>query len=225
MRKQTKATSVLDHLRQDIVTGRLAPGERLQMAVLTKRYEVGATPLREALSRLVTLGLVQLEEQCGFKVAPISLEELYDLYRVRTQIESQALALSIQQGDDAWEADIVSSWYRYKKYLEQGNNNEFDTDTWDRLQKEFRFSLIKACHSPWLIKIRDMLNDQAARYRFVCLNTQFNNKKMLNAFIKANDALVSAVLARNTAEAIKLSNESWDESVSIIAKAMQSKSQ
>jgi GntR family carbon starvation induced transcriptional regulator len=220
-RKQTKTGKVLDTLRQDIVSGYFQPGQKLQMDDLKTRYNVGYSPLREALSRLVSHGLVNIEEQCGFTVAPLSLNELYDLYSVRVAIEIQALELSMKNGDDNWEGEVLAVWHRYKKYLKQGIDNKFDTTAWDALQKEYRFVLIKACQSPWLLKIREMLNDQALRYRFVCLNNYFSNKKILSEFMKENEKLVLAVIARDTDKAIKLTKASWDSSVKLIAKALQ----
>ncbi len=220
-KKQTKAAKVLDSLRHDIISGHFQPGQKLQMEDLKSQYNVGYSPLREALSRLVSYGLVCMKEQCGFSVAPLSMEELHDLYMVRIHIEIQALELSIQNGDDDWEADVTATWFKYKKCLNQAINNHIDPSSWDKLQKEFRFTLIKACQSPWLLKIRDMLNDQALRYRFICLNSYYRNKKVLNEFIKENENLVSAVLSRNTKTAVKLTQISWESSVKLITDAMQ----
>src|SRR5690349_6424175 len=105
-KKQTKAAKVLDSLRHDISSGHFQPGQKLQMDDLKIQYSVGYSPLREALSHLVSYGLVCMKEQCGFSVAPLSVEDLHDLYLVRTRIEVQALELSIQNGDDDWEADV-----------------------------------------------------------------------------------------------------------------------
>lgn len=220
-KKQTKAATVLDSLRHDIISGHFQPGQKLQMEDLKNQYNVGYSPLREALSRLVSYGLVCMKEQCGFTVAPLSLDELYDLYRVRINIEIQALDLSIQHGDDDWEADVTAAWFKYKKCLKQGIDNQIDPAIWDQLQKEFRYSLIKSCQSPWLLKIRDMLNDQALRYRFICLNSYYQNKKVLNEFIKENENLVSAVLSRDKKTAVKIIKISWESSVQLIADAMQ----
>jgi GntR family carbon starvation induced transcriptional regulator len=111
--------------------------------------------------------------------------------------------------------------FKYKKCLTQGINNHIDSTIWDKLQKEFRFTLIKACQSNWLLKIRDMLNDQALRYRFICLNSYYRNKEVLNEFIKENENLVSAVLSRDTKIAVELMQISWESSVKLIADAMQ----
>ncbi len=56
--------------------GRLAPGAKLKIELLQERYQVGATPLREALSLLCATGLVERIEQRGFRVARVGAEEL-----------------------------------------------------------------------------------------------------------------------------------------------------
>lgn len=220
-RKPTKATTVMDQLRGDIINGVFTPGERLQMETLKDRYGVGFSPLREALSRLTTRGLVQFEEQCGFRIAPLSLEELYDLYHVRTEIDCLALTLAIEHGDDQWEADIVASWHQYEKFLTPNGNQPIDLAKWDVLQRNFSYQLVKACNSPWLLSIRDMLHDQSDRYRLLCQQTHYKNKKIILDYIDENQRLVTAVLSRNQAKAMKITRDSWETSVKIIAKTLQ----
>jgi GntR family transcriptional regulator, carbon starvation induced regulator len=219
-RKPTKATVVLERLQEDILTGKLAPEEKLQIEVLKKRYGLSGSPLREALSRLVVNGLVKEEQQCGFCVAPLSLEELHDIYNIRARIESMAIEMSIANGDDSWEADILASWHRFSKYIDPRVNKNVDPIKWDELQREFLYSLIKACGSPWLLKIRDMLYDQTARYRIVCINANYQDEKVLLSLLKEDEQLVSAVLARDAKKACALSEEHYKTSVRYIAEEL-----
>jgi len=62
------------------------PGEKLRIEVLRTRYDVGGTPLREAMNRLSTEGLVTQSEQRGFRVTPVSADELLELTRTRCWI-------------------------------------------------------------------------------------------------------------------------------------------
>ncbi|WP_131795343.1 GntR family transcriptional regulator [Fluoribacter gormanii] len=221
--KQSKTSTVLEKLRLDLVSGYFEPGQKLQMEQLKERYEVGYSPLREALSRLVSHGLVSFEDLCGFAVPSLSLAELYDLYAVRTQIETRALELSIQYGDQYWEADIIACWHRYAKYLTSSSNKPLDPVEWDALQKEFTHTLIKACQSPWLLKIQDMLYDHSSRYRFLCLGRHHNDEHVLTEFKQENEELVAAVLARDTKKAIQISQIGWDNSIQIMADSLKDK--
>lgn len=220
-RKPTKATVVLERLQEDILTGKLAPEEKLPIEVLKKKYGLSGSPLREALSRLVVNGLVKVEEQCGFCVAPLSLDEFYDIYEIRARIESMALEMAIARGDDAWEADILASWHKFSKYIDPRINKDIDPVKWDELQREFLYSLVKACDSPWLLKIRAMLFDQTARYRAVCISAKVRDEKVLLQLLKDDEKLVAAVLARDSANACKLSEEAYRNSVKHTAEELK----
>src|ERR1700704_6823927 len=84
----------------DIIAGVLAPGARLGIIDLVQRYDIGATPLREGLSRLISRGLIVGIGQRGFRVADVSREDLLDITRMRTVVEIEALRLAIIHGDD-----------------------------------------------------------------------------------------------------------------------------
>jgi DNA-binding transcriptional regulator YhcF (GntR family) len=73
----------------DVVCGKLAPGERLRVEHLKDQYAVGAGTLREALSLLVADALVTSEGQRGFRVAPISMEDLEDVTNTRVMLETE----------------------------------------------------------------------------------------------------------------------------------------
>ncbi len=81
--RATLTTQLEDALRLDIIEGVLAPGQRLRSAELTDRYQVSATPLREALQRLAAQNLVEIDPRFGATVAPISRSDLHDTYWLR----------------------------------------------------------------------------------------------------------------------------------------------
>ena len=79
-------------VEQDILAGHLAPGSRLGIVDLVQRYEIGATPLREGLSRLMSRGLIVGIGQRGFRVADISRADLLDITTMRTAVEVEAIS-------------------------------------------------------------------------------------------------------------------------------------
>jgi GntR family transcriptional regulator, carbon starvation induced regulator len=72
----TLASSMYDLLRDDIRHGRFPPGEKLRIDSLMELYEVGRTPVREALNRLAAEALIDQEDQRGFRTRPVSAEDL-----------------------------------------------------------------------------------------------------------------------------------------------------
>ena len=77
----TLAEQAAQRIEADILCGMLAPDSRLGIAETSARYGVGATPLREALSRLAARGLVNAIGKRGFRVQSISREDLADIVR------------------------------------------------------------------------------------------------------------------------------------------------
>ena len=220
-RKPTKAAVVMEKLQAEILSGKLAPNEKLHIDSLKERYGLSGSPVREALSRLAVNGLVQIEEQCGFTVAPLSLDELHDIYNLRAEIDKLALRMAIENGDDRWEADILASWHCFSKYIDPRINKNIDPIRWDELQKQFLLSLVKGCKSPWLLKIHAMLYDQAARYRVVCLNQHNSDENVLMECLSNGERLVAAVLARNVELACQLSEDEYTNSVKFIAEELK----
>src|ERR1700685_85966 len=111
-------------VERDIIAGDLAPGARLGIVDLAQRYEIGATPLREGLSRLISRGLIVGIGQRGFRVAEVSREDLLAITRMRTGVGIEALRLAMAEGDDAWEAGIVSGLHQMGRDI-QRTGNEF----------------------------------------------------------------------------------------------------
>src|SRR5262245_57141098 len=95
-----------DALRVDIIEGILAPGQRLRAAELTGRYNVSATPLREAIQRLAAQNLVEIDPRLGASVARMSRADLRDTYWMHELLEPLALERSMERGDAAWERRI-----------------------------------------------------------------------------------------------------------------------
>ncbi|WP_375411427.1 GntR family transcriptional regulator [uncultured Bradyrhizobium sp.] len=181
-------------VQQDIIAGALAPGARLGIVNLVRRYDIGATPLREGLSRLISRGLIVGIGQRGFRVADISREDLEDITRIRTVIEIEALRLAMTQGDDAWEAGIISALHQMRRHIQRtGDAFHEGTPDFDRLHKEFHTSLLAACGSKRLLAAHSDLYDQAYRYRRVMMGALGSGDE----FIAVHQRLADRVLARD----------------------------
>src|SRR5258708_19818236 len=88
----------VEHLRSDIVSGAWSPGAKLKMRELLPRYDIGASPMREALARLAAEGFVEQRAQRGVRVPELTFEELQDLTATRQIVESEPIRLSALHG-------------------------------------------------------------------------------------------------------------------------------
>jgi DNA-binding GntR family transcriptional regulator len=162
---KTLASDIAHRMRNEIVTCRLRPGEVLKFDALRLAYGASFTTLREALTCLAAEGLVAAEEQRGFKVAPVTIDDLIDLTRARILIEVDLIRRSIENGNDDWEIGVISSIHRLSIIEGRAVEDYVDNPEWKRAHREFHESLVGACGSPTLLGIRSSLFERAERYR------------------------------------------------------------
>jgi DNA-binding GntR family transcriptional regulator len=162
----TRATNLYDLLRADIVGGDLEPGSKLAIEALAERYGASATPLREALNRLVSDGLVERREQRGFYVAAIGAADLHEITKTRCWLEAIALRESIAARTTEWEEALVLAHHRLARTPRSLSDSRFeDNPDWEPRHRAFHRALIAGCGSRWLLSFCDQLADQHYRYR------------------------------------------------------------
>ena len=192
----------LRQLREDILTGVFAPEQKLKFEDLRTRYAVSVSTLREALLQLGTEGLVRTELNRGFAVAPVSVADLMDITTLRVQFEAQALTDSIEHGDDAWEAEIVTSLHLLIK-LTTREAKPTRSSEWPMRHRRFHQALVAGCRSPWTLHFRSVLFDQAERYR----SLGRIHRRVPRDVAEDHRILANAVIARNVAKATKLAEQ------------------
>ena len=164
---RTQASALAAEIRRDIISGALAPGTRLRTKSLADRYGTSAIPVREALSRLASSGLVIAEDQRGFFVPLISARELRELTTLRETLETRALRESIAAGDINWETNLVTTHHRLSRLPEYSSTAGMTgfAEDWDIAHRAFHHALLAACSSSWLMQLVNLLSEQINRYR------------------------------------------------------------
>jgi GntR family transcriptional regulator, carbon starvation induced regulator len=195
-RPATFAEHAFNLLHADIVRAKLRPGEKMHVERLRKAYGVGATPLREALSKLSSLDLVTAEGQRGFRVAPVSVANLLDVTKTRAWIESLALRAAIASGDRRWEADILAAAHRLRGCPK--SDGESLSDDWYRENRAFHDALVSACHSPQIMTFRAQLYDLSDRYRRLSVRNGLAGRD----FDAEHQRIMDAVLERDAEAAV-----------------------
>lgn len=197
----TRASSVYDRLRHDILTGKLRPGVKLRLKDLIETYDTGNSPLREALNRLSANGMVEREENRGFRVPRAGRNELEELTRTRCWLEEIALRESIANGDSAWEERIVLAFH----WLASAARSTLESDKhtspeWEEHHREFHLALISACRSDILIGFCADLHQRSFRYRNLAEVVEYRDRHELDE----HEELQKAVLDRNADLAVTL---------------------
>ncbi len=202
---RTLASQAHDLLRRDILSGTLAPGQRLRTKDLQARYGLGLSPLRESLQRLSAEGIVVNDTQRGFAVAPVSVAELRDLTVARTALESTMLPMAMQLGSADWEGDIVAAFHRLSRTpLPHDPAAMADASLWELRHRSFHHALVAGCGSPWLLRLHGQLVDQSERYRKIRILHHLESQAQVRDVNAEHQAVMDAVLRRDAAQAVAL---------------------
>lgn len=185
-------------IRRDIMEGALPPASRLKMEDLKTRFDAGFSPIREALSKLVGEGLVEFEAKRGFRVAPLTREDLEDIAVARRAVEIEALRLSMLNGDDRWEAGVVSAMHFYRLRTATAFDMPENLRAWEEAHDSLHAAMIGACGSPRLLQFQRQLQDQHLRYRRMIVVPEVSN----DAHVEEHERLVALVLARDVEGAL-----------------------
>jgi DNA-binding GntR family transcriptional regulator len=210
----TMASRAYNLLRNEIIEGALAPGTPLRLEVLKERYGQSFSPIREALNRLNSEKLVQLTALRGFRVAEISVHEMWDAIETRVLIDSAALELSILKGNDDWEASVVGAFHALSKHARRIMANESGKETADYRElearhRDFHVSLISANDSKWLTTYSAQLYDQTERYRRLIVAGGDEEAITKRNVPGEHQAIMDATLARDTTLATQLLSEHY----------------
>ncbi len=199
-RRPTQTSQVLDVLRQDIISGTTPPGSRLVVATLAERLSTSQTPVREALMRLASEGMVTLEDQRGFSVAPVSPDELLQLTRARTEIEAIVLRWSIERGTDEWEGRVLGDMHRLRKATLNKIENQVVTPAWEIAHQSFHRTLVSQCDNAILLELREALFQRSTRYR--CFSVRY--REHLQENLEFHEQMARAVVDRSVPKAVQL---------------------
>lgn len=172
---ETVSDVVFRQLRQDIISGALAPGAKIKLEQAKDRYSISISSLREILSRLTTENLVLAEGQRGFEVSPASRKELEELADIRTVLECHAIGLSFAAGNLEWEGRIVAAHHKLaaaeRKLLAGDASRTID---WVRFDWEFHQAIVSACNSSTLMVTLSSVFDRFLRYHMLAQSFRGN---------------------------------------------------
>ncbi len=158
--------TIVEAIEGQIIEGTLKPGERLVEQAMCDRLDVSRAPLREAFRILEHQGFLENRQRKGVYVAPLSLKEAIDIYRIRASLESLATALAVTEGGEALVGELRAIHAVMRDAVERGDRECYVTNN-----LIFHEILVLACGNDRLIGILQRFNKHTARYRIRILNT------------------------------------------------------
>ncbi|MDA9557494.1 GntR family transcriptional regulator [Vibrio sp.] len=196
MPSPTLTDKVAKLIRDDILFGELQPSEKLVVAELKEKYNVGASPIREALVQLSWSKYVQLEPQKGCWVAPISQDELNDLYESLRFVSKILLKKAIETGDESWELDVLAAFHRLSRTRQ--NIDELDWSKYEEQHSLFHISLLEGANSSKLFEFFSDVISQIKRYRYLAMS-RANDEYLFD--IDEQEMIMKCALAKDADQA------------------------
>lgn len=183
----SKTDMVVALIRELIITGDLTAGKQLRQRDLAARFHVSQTPVREAMRRLESEGLVIGDTHRGFTVVEADSGSTEENFRIRAVLESLAASLAAEKIDDDGIARLVDINERMRVLAE-------DDPHYDGLNRDFHFAIYEYAHSPLLLSLMRLLW-QALHGGPRVLRTHEESVRQHAAIIdalRANDAAAAA---------------------------------
>jgi len=193
-----ETTEIYADLQRRLITGAFQPGCKLKPAELQGLYGRSANTVRDVLLRLSNIGLVEFENQRGFRVADVSRARLADITRFRIILEREGASLSMQHGGVAWESQLTAAHHKLKHIetrLNDGESIEALINLWSDAELGFHETLISACGSRVLRETHAQIYVQF-RQQLVSIQPDFSYEQF-QRIVKEHQAILDAALARN----------------------------
>ncbi|MBP2561900.1 DNA-binding GntR family transcriptional regulator [Neorhizobium galegae] len=162
--KNTIGSQLASRLREAIISGDLEAGSKINLDRARQSFNVSLSPLREGLARLISDGLVEFEDNRGYRVSPVSLANLEEITSLREEFEVFALKESIRVGDVEWESNVMRMLHKLNRAERDANKPE-TLEHWEAVHRDFHLTLISGCGKPLLLHFCKTLLNLNDRYR------------------------------------------------------------
>jgi GntR family transcriptional regulator, carbon starvation induced regulator len=183
-------------LRKAITFGDVEPDDRLRVIDIAGRESASPGAVREALAALATEHLVVPLPQRGFRVAPLSLSDMYDLFTTRADLEGDLAAKSVELGDDSWVASVAAA---YDTMSRNSIVKAFDRRA-AQDHEAFHRALVAACGSIWSLRLFETVYTASERYRYFAARHLSEKRNPHEEHLE----MLTAIQARDSAKVRKL---------------------
>lgn len=209
---ESLSQSIVRHLEEEIIEGRIQAGLRLIPEELAKVLKVSKSPVREALMSLKSDGLVTSRPRAGFFVAEIKISDIEEIYPIRAVLTSLALRFIIEK---RYESDFVP---RLEEFLEEMARlvEEKDVIGYFHLNVDFWNFIFNRCPNKRLKVFHKQLGKQVLRFRFFSLSQLYS----ISRSYERHQRLLHAIKSRDAESAKKIAEEIIYSALDIIRRSL-----
>jgi DNA-binding GntR family transcriptional regulator len=193
---RTGASRAYQEIKQRILDNTYMVGSSVSIQLLEDLLNISRTPIRDALIRLEKERLVELVPHHGFRVLPIAVSEMHEIYQILSTLEVLAVELLMQRQISPEELDELDASV---SALEQALQSD-DRSAWARSDELFHAKLIALSGNSRLVEIVRQFREQTQRVREITLRLRSEPV----ASTKAHRDLISAIRDGDVARACSL---------------------
>lgn len=161
---RTMVDIAADQLHEMIVSGEIPAGHPLRLSALAEQLDMSHMPVREALRRLDSLGLVEIQPHRGAFVRELSAKDLRDTIETRLILERAAIERCATSADEGLFQQAAAFLDRHESLLDAGLGVEAR-----EAHHQFHFALYRASGSRWLVQAIEPVFRNSERYRFLAV--------------------------------------------------------
>lgn len=219
---RTLPEDLLVHLQQAIITGELPLGSKISESELAKRYQVSRGPLREALVKLETLGLITRSANVGARVIELTEEDILYHFQIREALEGMAARLATEN----IEAQELQALYDLLDVHQQTVNDQLANQSMHQSGNfDFHLRIIKASKNPKLIRLLNdklyaiirLFRHQISTHRTDPKQALQEHRALLDAIANREGDLAELLMRRHISRAAGLLTKTLNEAPSSIA--------
>ncbi|MGA9749971.1 MAG: GntR family transcriptional regulator [Nocardioides sp.] len=189
--RRSGADEAYESLKSRILLCELAPGEELREAALAESTGVGRTPVRDALRRLVQEGFVDVRPRQGYRVSPITLGSVHDVFELRLLLEPAAVELAIQRAPR--EAITALHDLAHANYV-HGDQESYERFIVDNLNLHVRIA--ESSGNQRLTHMLRNLLEEMQRLFFLSLDARDSSVEQMHEHHELYDAMLAGDVER-----------------------------
>lgn len=171
-------------IEEEIATGQLVPGSRLDEVELATRFGVSRTPIREALNLLLGEGVIESRPRRGAVVAQISPQRLVEMFEVMAELEAMCARLAVRRMSDR-ELDALQEAHEACRGAALAN----DSDAYFYANEKFHYAIYAGSHNAFLAEQAIFLQRKLRPYRRLQLRVRHRTNRSFEEHQGIIDAL------------------------------------
>jgi DNA-binding GntR family transcriptional regulator len=195
---QTRSLELREKIEDEIATGRIIPGAKLDETDLAARFGVSRTPIREALIQLASTGLIEMRPRRGAVVPEVGPQRLVEMFEVMAELEAMCGRLAARRMSEADHRTLTQA-----RSACDASSRKNDPDGYYHQNEAFHHVIYEASHNTFLMEQASALHRRLGPYR----RLQLRVRDRISTSCAEHKRIVEAIVAGDGESAAELLRE------------------